>query len=146
MGKAVIKAAILPPLASCLPIPLRLASQHRALRVLRLHPVGRAAGAIARVRAPRHDALEAHGAGLREQRRAVASDSVDAVGPSSHTAPIPLARCAVMGAVTLARIGGNVGSCRDLLPFSISSATLFQMSWPSVSPHRFSSCAFALTF
>src|SRR5262249_62321134 len=48
----------------------------RALRVLRLPPVVRTAGAIARARPLRHDALEAHGAGLREQRGAVAGVGV----------------------------------------------------------------------
>jgi hypothetical protein len=107
MGKT-IKAAILQPLSSRPPIPLRLAPRRRALRVLRLHPVGRTAAAIARVRVPRHEALKARGAGLREQRRAVAGDSVVATEPPrligrlesaalmsdaaeaiSHMAPIP---------------------------------------------------------
>jgi phosphomannomutase len=37
-------------------------------------------------------------------------------------------RCAVTTSATLARIGADVGVHRDLVPFSISSATLFQMS------------------
>ncbi len=56
------------------PILLRLAPHRLARRVLALEPVGRAAGAVGRGLALRHDALQAHLAGMREHGRAVGLD------------------------------------------------------------------------
>jgi hypothetical protein len=62
-----------PLLTSASPVLLRLAPHRRACRVLALEPVGRAPRAVARVLALRHDALQAHLAGMGEHGRAVGS-------------------------------------------------------------------------
>jgi hypothetical protein len=56
------------------PILLRLALHGCARRVLALEPVGRAAGAVGRGLALRHDALQAHLAGVAEHGRPVGLD------------------------------------------------------------------------
>ena len=60
MDRAAIKTALVRPPSGRLPThPLRFTPRGHARRVLGLHPVGRAAGAIARGRPLRHDAFEA---------------------------------------------------------------------------------------
>src|SRR5262245_52070286 len=60
------------PIIYLCPILLGLPFHSRCIRVLHLEPIGRAAGAVVGVLALRHDAFQAHLAGVGEDGRAVA--------------------------------------------------------------------------
>ena len=65
------------------PVLKHLATRRRALRVLRVEPVRRAARLVGRAPPLRDDAFEAHGLPLGEQRRPVAGNVVVEARPNS---------------------------------------------------------------
>src|SRR5262245_47360580 len=103
--------------ASPAPVLFRFAFHRRRRRILELEPVAGAAGHVAGSQALRHDALEAHPAGVREHGRPVGLDVLVAARARRAAAVTPNVALRV-----------SSGSCRRSPPSSSISSAACRLS------------------